>query len=76
MISILRKGAGVGKQRLSDRFADARFQLHERTGGFERCGVVEGFFGPPWSMTQRQALFDIGAARGMNTYLYAPRAEL
>jgi hyaluronoglucosaminidase len=43
---------------------------------FPRCGVVEGFFGAPWSMAQRGALFDLGAARGMNTYLYAPKDDL
>lgn len=42
---------------------------------FERRGVVEGFFGAPWSMRQRQALFELGAARGMNTYLYAPKDD-
>ena len=42
---------------------------------FERRGVVEGFFGPPWSMTDRQLLFNFGAHRGMNTYLYAPKDD-
>ncbi len=43
--------------------------------GFERRGIVEGFFGPPWSMAQRKAMFGFGAARGMNTYLYAPKDD-
>jgi len=42
---------------------------------FKRRGVVEGFFGPPWSMRQRAAMFAFGAARGMNTYLYAPKDD-
>ncbi|MGN6730612.1 MAG: beta-N-acetylglucosaminidase domain-containing protein [Candidatus Binatia bacterium] len=42
---------------------------------FERRGIVEGFFGPPWSMTDRQLLFKFGAHRGMNTYLYAPKDD-
>lgn len=42
---------------------------------FARRGVVEGFFGPPWSMSRRGLLFDMGAARGMNTYLYAPKDD-
>jgi hyaluronoglucosaminidase len=42
---------------------------------FQRRGVVEGFFGPPWSMAQRKALFGFGAERGMNTYLYAPKDD-
>ena len=42
---------------------------------FERRGIVEGFFGPPWSMAHRHRLFAFGAARGMNTYLYAPKDD-
>ena len=42
---------------------------------FPRRGIVEGFFGPPWSMAQRARLFAFGAARGMNTYLYAPKND-
>jgi hyaluronoglucosaminidase len=42
---------------------------------FRRRGVVEGFFGPLWSMAHRRRLFDFGAARGMNTYLYAPKDD-
>ena len=42
---------------------------------FQRRGLVEGFFGPPWSMAHRTALFEFGAARGMNTYLYAPKDD-
>ncbi len=42
---------------------------------FKRRGVVEGFFGPPWTMAERSALFEFGAARGMNTYLYAPKDD-
>ena len=42
---------------------------------FRRRGVVEGFFGPPWSMARRKALFGFGAKRGMNTYLYAPKDD-
>ncbi|MBI4523722.1 MAG: beta-N-acetylglucosaminidase domain-containing protein [Deltaproteobacteria bacterium] len=42
---------------------------------FQRRGIVEGFFGPPWSMSHRGALFDFGARRGMNTYLYAPKDD-
>jgi hyaluronoglucosaminidase len=46
-----------------------------QSAGFERRGVVEGFFGPPWSMAGRKALFAVGARRGMNTYLYAPKDD-
>src|ERR1041384_2751741 len=42
---------------------------------FQRRGIVEGFFGPPWSMRHRARIFEFGAARGMNTYLYAPKDD-
>jgi hyaluronoglucosaminidase len=42
---------------------------------FARRGVVEGFFGPLWTMAHRSALFAFGAARGMNTYVYAPKDD-
>ena len=42
---------------------------------FQRRGVVEGFFGPLWTMAHRARLFEFGAARGMNTYLYAPKDD-
>lgn len=45
------------------------------TETFRRRGIVEGFFGPLWSMAQRSAIFEFGAARAMNTYLYAPKDD-
>lgn len=45
------------------------------SNAFQRCGIVEGFFGPPWSMSHRAAIFEFGAKRGMNTYLYAPKDD-
>jgi hyaluronoglucosaminidase len=42
---------------------------------FQRRGIVEGFFGPPWSVAHRAAIFEFGAKRGMNTYLYAPKDD-
>ena len=42
---------------------------------FQRRGIVEGFFGPLWSMGHRRRLFEFGAPRGMNTYLYAPKDD-
>ena len=42
---------------------------------FQRRGIVEGFFGPPWRMAHRAAIFEFGARRGMNTYLYAPKDD-
>ena len=40
------------------------------------CGVVEGFYGRPWSEAQRRQLFAWMKSWGMNTYLYAPKDDL
>lgn len=41
------------------------------------CGTLEGFYGRPWTLKQRQQLFkwmrDWG---GMNAYMYAPKDDL
>ena len=39
-------------------------------------GVVEGFYGPPWTSGQRHQLFDWMRAWGLNTYFYAPKDDL
>ncbi|XP_066504030.1 protein O-GlcNAcase [Hoplias malabaricus] len=38
-------------------------------------GVVEGFYGRPWTMEQRKALFRREQKWGLNTYLYAPKDD-
>ncbi len=40
------------------------------------CGVVEGFYGRPWSAAQRGQLFAWMQSWGMNTYLYGPKDDL
>jgi protein O-GlcNAcase / histone acetyltransferase len=39
-------------------------------------GVIEGFYGPPWSASERCELFDWMTAFGLDTYLYAPKDDL
>ena len=43
--------------------------------GFGLRGVVEGFYGPPWSPEERLALVERMGAWGMNRYLYAPKDD-
>lgn len=40
------------------------------------AGVIEGFYGPPWSEDERRWLFALMPALGFNTYLYAPKDDL
>lgn len=39
-------------------------------------GVVEGFYGRPWSAAQRRELIGRLRTLGLNTYLYAPKDDL
>lgn len=45
------------------------------TGGALSAGVVEGFYGPPWSHEERLALLADAPAFGLDTYLYAPKDD-
>lgn len=38
-------------------------------------GVVEGFYGEPWSHADRLAWFERGGAIGLDRYLYAPKDD-
>ena len=40
------------------------------------AGVIEGFYGQPWSQAERFELFEWMANWGLNTYLYAPKDDL
>jgi beta-N-acetylglucosaminidase-like protein len=40
------------------------------------CGVIEGFYGRPWTAPQRRRLFDWLQQWGMNTYMYAPKDDI
>jgi hyaluronoglucosaminidase len=38
-------------------------------------GVIEGFYGNPWSHQQRLDMIEFIAARAMNTFVYAPKDD-
>ncbi|XP_051894457.1 protein O-GlcNAcase isoform X2 [Pristis pectinata] len=40
------------------------------------CGIVEGFYGRPWSMEQRMVLFKWMQKWGLNVYMYGPKDDL
>src|SRR5512138_2919178 len=40
------------------------------------AGVIEGFYGPPWSQAERFELFGWMKHWGLNTYVYAPKDDL
>jgi len=38
-------------------------------------GVIEGFYGTPWTPAARFAVLEFVAERGMNAYVYAPKSD-
>ncbi|MGX7031054.1 beta-N-acetylglucosaminidase domain-containing protein [Vagococcus zengguangii] len=45
------------------------------TPSFEMRGIIEGFYGIPWTSDDRLDLIDFLAANNMNTYMYAPKDD-
>ena len=41
----------------------------------EKRGVIEGFYGIPWSFEERMSMIEFLSAIGMNQYVYAPKDE-
>ncbi|XP_017770301.1 PREDICTED: protein O-GlcNAcase isoform X2 [Nicrophorus vespilloides] len=48
--------------------------LNTKNGNFI-CGVVEGFYGRPWTTEQRKDLFQKMKKWGMESYVYAPKDD-
>ncbi|XP_044726786.1 protein O-GlcNAcase isoform X2 [Chrysoperla carnea] len=48
--------------------------LNTKNGNFI-CGVVEGFYGRPWTTEQRKDLFQKLKKWGMDSYVYAPKDD-
>jgi hyaluronoglucosaminidase len=42
---------------------------------FASRGVVEGFYGPPWSETERLSMLDFMGAHKLNLYMFAPKDD-
>jgi hyaluronoglucosaminidase len=38
-------------------------------------GVIEGFYGRPWSWAQRESMVEFAARHGFNFYLYSPKND-
>lgn len=43
--------------------------------GFEIRGIVEGFYGTPWTHAQRLDMISFLGGLGMNTYVYSPKDD-
>ncbi|CAF1492074.1 unnamed protein product, partial [Didymodactylos carnosus] len=39
------------------------------------CGVIEGYYGRPWTTNQRKTLFEYCIRFGLNTYVYGPKDD-
>uniref|UniRef100_A0A0K0DDK0 Hyaluronoglucosaminidase n=1 Tax=Angiostrongylus cantonensis TaxID=6313 RepID=A0A0K0DDK0_ANGCA len=58
------------------RFDDGSCPASARSPNGFVCGVVEGFYGRPWTFEQRKHLFSRLNRLGLNTYVYAPKDDL
>lgn len=45
------------------------------TPPFTTRGLIEGFYGPPWTWESRHRMLDFLAEQGLNAYLYAPKND-
>lgn len=43
--------------------------------GFERRGVIEGFYGPPWTHAQRLDMIAFIGGLGLNTFFHTPKDD-
>ncbi|MGA1014768.1 MAG: beta-N-acetylglucosaminidase domain-containing protein, partial [Limisphaerales bacterium] len=48
----------------------------EHTSSAMLNGVIEGFYGPPWTDAARIQVLDWMQSLGLNTYFYAPKDDL
>jgi hyaluronoglucosaminidase len=42
---------------------------------FEVKGILEGYYGRPWSWSERHRMIDFAAANGFNLYFYCPKND-
>src|SRR5258706_10868738 len=52
-----------------------RSSFSARMEGFVHRGIIEGFYGPPYSHADRLWLIDKLGAWGLNRYVYAPKDD-
>jgi protein O-GlcNAcase/histone acetyltransferase len=50
--------------------------MAERDADQFLSGVIEGFYGPPWSVAEREEVLSWMQAWGLNTYFYGPKDDL
>ena len=43
--------------------------------GSPAFGIIEGFYGPPWSWAARSEVLAFGHQRGLDLYLYGPKDD-
>lgn len=53
----------------------SRASAHAENSAIEIRGVVEGFYGKPWSEAARLDQFSFYREQGLNTYIYAPKDD-
>ncbi|XP_067658017.1 protein O-GlcNAcase-like isoform X2 [Haliotis asinina] len=66
---------GGYQRQLRSRMTGKEVDDNSAEDGTFVSGVVEGFYGKPWSTDQRKLLFAWMNKMGLNTYMYAPKDD-
>jgi hyaluronoglucosaminidase len=53
----------------------AKRKLRRRSDADYLCGVIEGFYGRPWSWPLRRTMIEFLQQQQFNAYVYAPKAD-
>jgi hyaluronoglucosaminidase len=51
-------------------------KINRKTTSVCETGVVEGFFGKPWSLAARLRVIEFMGAAGLQSYIYAPKDDI
>lgn len=66
---------GIGVEPGTDQSNNPDLKLTPPEGAFSIRGIVEGFYGSPWTFAQRKEMFSFMEANHFNTYVYAPKDD-
>jgi hyaluronoglucosaminidase len=71
------RGERWGRAHVADLLRTGRLQpaSYDEHPGFPVRGVVEGFYGTPWTHEQRRDMIRFLAGRRMNTFVYSPKDD-
>ncbi len=49
--------------------------LIEDSPSIEKRGIIEGYYGPPWTFDERMGIMDFMVKKRLNVYMYGPKSD-